>query len=89
MIPEGRGVRVRISEERIKMAVEMAEKVHEEGDSDEVTEDEEDVDPAFILTTHNMYSVLGKEMKLVSLSQNFGVGNCFEHTRLIWMVMVR
>ena len=80
---------MRISEKRIKMAVEMAEKVHGEGDSDEVTEDEEDVDPAFILTTHNIYSVLGKEMKLVSLYQNFGVGNCFEHTRSIWMVMVR
>ena len=79
---------MRISEERIWMAVEMAERVHGEGDSEVVTEDEEDIEPAFILTTHNMYSVLGKEMELVSLFHNLGVGNCFEHTRLIWTVMV-
>ena len=39
MIPEGRGVRVRISEERIRMAVEMAEREHGEGNSEEVSAD--------------------------------------------------
>lgn len=63
VVGEGRGVRIRIPEERILRAMAAAEE--EMGPGTEVVE--EDRVPALTITTHNMYSALGKHVELVSL----------------------
>ena len=62
VVVEGRGVRIRIPEERVLEAIAAAE--DEMGPGGEVVE--EDRVPALTIATHNMYSALGKHVELVS-----------------------
>jgi hypothetical protein len=57
-------VRIRIPEERLRQAEQrVLEMLGEEDEEAEVAAD--DVEPDLTLTTHKMYSTLGKHMELV------------------------
>ena len=64
VVPEGRGIRVRIPVERVQEAVARGEEAL--GKSEEEDMEVEDRQPALILTTRDKYSVLGKHLELVS-----------------------
>ena len=61
IVPEGRGVRIRLTEEKRKLWMETKIEATDKGNP------KEDKEPAFTLTTREPYSALGTSMLLVGL----------------------
>ena len=69
-VPEGRGVRIRIPENKMKLAIEKAGIELGFDDDDDKVADPSDLQPSHIITTRLPYATLGKAIEIADINDD-------------------